>query len=359
MDIRNAHEYSSSDARDQIVYMQRQSIGKDKIDYSIGLKDKSSSFRFPVNEDPALSESEVSNLVLLYFNDATRSPLLTASQDVELSKSIERGRQARKKLTEKTLDEKELKELQRLIIESWDSSQQLIIANSRLVISIAKKYLDRGLPFLDLIQEGNIGLMRALKKFEYRRGFRFGTYATWWIRQSITRAIANKSRTIRIPAHMSEKISNMYRVKNLLKKELVREPSKEELAIKLDISIKEIDLIIKTSFETQSLEKPIGNEQDLVLGDVIEDDLSPSPEDRTSQLMMQYDLSKAIDENLLFHEARIIRLRFGLEDGKTYSKSEIGQKFGVSLHQIRQIEMKAMAKLKNPKILRQLKDYME
>ncbi len=344
-----------------LINVSPQSEENDKGDFGFGFTENPKTLEntiFQRRIDP-LAESEVNDLVRLYFNEAASVSLLTAEQEIVLAKSIERGSRARKKLTENSLDDQEREKLQRLVIEGWESRQHLIMANSRLVISIAKKYMNRGLPFIDLIQEGNIGLMRGLKKFDYRRGFKFSTYVTWWIRQSITRAISNTSRTIRIPSHMGDKISKMYRAKNLFKQEFYREPSKEELALSLEIPHGELEFIIKASYVPQSLETPIGNEEDSVLGDLISDEMSPSPEDSTSQNMMREDLSRAIDENLATREARIIRLRFGLDDGKTHSLSEVGHKFGVSRERVRQIEADALRKLNDPKIRQKLSDYKE
>ena len=308
-------------------------------------------------EDP-LAEAEVNDLVRLYFNEAASVPLLTAEEEVKLAKALERGRKARKKLTEDGLSKEQRDKLLSQIKEGWDSRQHLIVANSRLVISIAKKNMGRGLPLIDLIQEGNIGLMRAAKKFDYRRGFKFSTYATWWIRQAITRAISNKSRTIRIPAHMGDKISKLMRTKNLMKQQLHREPSMEELAESLEIPPQEVELIIKAAYQPHSLETPIGNEEDSVLGELIEDEMAPSPEDSTTQTMMQEDLARAIDETLPLREARILRLRFGMDDGKIHSLSDVGRKLGVTRERVRQIEAQALRKLRDPRVRQRLSDYV-
>lgn len=308
-------------------------------------------------EDP-LAEAEVNDLVRLYFNEAASVPLLTAEEEVKLAKSMERGRKARTKLAAEGLTEDQRSKLVINIQDGWASRQHLIVANSRLVISIAKKNMGRGLPLIDLIQEGNIGLMRAAKKFDYRRGFKFSTYATWWIRQAITRAISNKSRTIRIPAHMGDKISKLMRTKNLMKQQLHREPSMEELAESLEIPPQEVELIIKAAYQPHSLETPIGNEEDSVLGELIEDDSAPSPEDSTTQTMMQEDLAKAIDETLPLREARILRLRFGMDDGKIHSLSDVGRKLGVTRERVRQIEAQALRKLRDPRVRQRLSDYI-
>ncbi len=308
-------------------------------------------------EDP-LAEAEVNDLVRLYFNEAASVPLLTAEEEVKLAKSMEKGRRGRKKLAEEGITVGLRDDLLNHIQDGWESRQHLIVANSRLVISIAKKNMGRGLPLIDLIQEGNIGLMRAAKKFDYRRGFKFSTYATWWIRQAITRAISNKSRTIRIPAHMGDKISKLMRTKNLMKQQLHREPSMEELAQSLEIPPQEVELIIKAAYQPHSLETPIGNEEDSVLGELIEDDMAPSPEERTTQTMMQEDLAKAIDETLPLREARILRLRFGMDDGRIHSLSDVGRKLGVTRERVRQIEAQALRKLRDPRVRQRLSDYV-
>jgi RNA polymerase primary sigma factor len=308
-------------------------------------------------EEP-LAEAEVNDLVRLYFNEAASVPLLTSEEEVKLAKAMERGRKASEKMSAKGLSADESEKLLILITEGWEARQHLIVANSRLVISIAKKNMGRGLPLIDLIQEGNIGLMRAAKKFDYRRGFKFSTYATWWIRQAITRSISNKSRTIRIPAHMGDKISKLMRTKNIMKQQLHREPSMEELAENLEIPPQEVELIIKAAYQPHSLETPIGNEEDSVLGELIEDEMAPSPEDSTTQTMMEEDLARTIDETLPLREARILRLRFGLDDGKIHSLSDVGRKLGVTRERVRQIEAQALRKLRDPRVQQRLSDYI-
>jgi RNA polymerase primary sigma factor len=303
-------------------------------------------------------ETDTSDLVRLYFNEAASVPLLTAKEEVNLAKAMERGNSARAKLAEKGLSVSKRKQFLDDVQKGWDSRQHLIVANSRLVISIAKKNMNRGLPLIDLIQEGNIGLMRAAKKFDYRRGFKFSTYATWWIRQAITRAISNKSRTIRIPAHMGDKIAKLMRMKNTLKQEYHREPTLLELADALDTSPQEVELITKAAFQPHSLETPIGQDEDSVLGEIIEDETAPSPEESTSQTLLQEDLFRTIEETLPLREARILRLRFGLDDGRVHSLSDVGRKLGVTRERVRQIEAQALRKLRDPRVRVRLKDYV-
>jgi RNA polymerase primary sigma factor len=310
------------------------------------------------NSDDPLAEAETDDLVRLYFNEAASVPLLTGSEEVDLAKKMERGNKSRAKLAEKNLTAAKRAELQKDVQVGWDARQHLIVANSRLVISIAKKNMNRGLPLIDLIQEGNIGLMRAAKKFDYRRGFKFSTYATWWIRQAITRAISNKSRTIRIPAHMGDKIAKMMRLKNSMKQELKREPTLAELAEALEVNSEEIELITTAGYQPHSLETPIGSDEDSVLGELIEDETSPSPEESTAQSLLEQDLARTIDETLPLREARILRLRFGLDDGKVHSLSDVGRKLGVTRERVRQIEAQALRKLRDPRVRSRLKDYV-
>lgn len=317
----------------------------------------------PVNQvflshDDHDMETDTSDLVRLYFNEAASVPLLTAKEEVNLAKAMERGNSARAKLAEKGLAPTKRKQLLDDVQKGWDARQHLIVANSRLVISIAKKNMNRGLPLIDLIQEGNIGLMRAAKKFDYRRGFKFSTYATWWIRQAITRAISNKSRTIRIPAHMGDKIAKLMRMKNTLKQEYRREPTLLELADALDTSPQEVELITKAAFQPHSLETPIGADEDSVLGEIIEDETAPSPEESTAQTLLQEDLFRTIEDTLPLREARILRLRFGLDDGRVHSLSDVGRKLGVTRERVRQIEAQALRKLRDPRVRHRLKDYV-
>ena len=309
------------------------------------------------SDDP-LAEAETGDLVRLYFNEAASVPLLKAEEEVSLAKAMERGNKARAKLAERNLSPTKRQLLLKHVQEGWDARQHLIVANSRLVISIAKKNMNRGLPLIDLIQEGNIGLMRAAKKFDYRRGFKFSTYATWWIRQAITRSISNKSRTIRIPAHMGDKIAKLMRAKNTMKQELKREPTLMEMAESLDTTPQEVELITKAAYQPHSLETPIGSDEDSVLGELIEDETSPSPEESTAQSLLQQDLARTIEDNLPLREARILRLRFGLDDGRVHSLSDVGRRLGVTRERVRQIEAQALRKLRDPRVRSRLKDYV-
>jgi RNA polymerase primary sigma factor len=310
------------------------------------------------NSDDPLAEAETGDLVRLYFNEAASVPLLKAEEEVTLAKAMELGNKARAKLAERNLSPTKRALLLKQIKDGWDARQHIIVANSRLVISIAKKNMNRGLPLIDLIQEGNIGLMRAAKKFDYRRGFKFSTYATWWIRQAITRSISNKSRTIRIPAHMGDKIAKLMRTKNSMKQELKREPTLMEMADSLDTTPQEVELITKAAYQPHSLETPIGSDEDSVLGELIEDETSPSPEESTAQSLLQQDLARTIEDNLPLREARILRLRFGLDDGRVHSLSDVGRRLGVTRERVRQIEAQALRKLRDPRVRSRLKDYV-
>ncbi|MBX3049515.1 MAG: sigma-70 family RNA polymerase sigma factor [Anaerolineales bacterium] len=310
------------------------------------------------NSDDPLAEAETSDLVRMYFNEAASVPLLNAQEEVALAKAMELGNKASTQLAQPNLSAAKRAKLTKEVQEGWDARQHLIVANSRLVISIAKKNMNRGLPLIDLIQEGNIGLMRAAKKFDYRLGFKFSTYATWWIRQAITRAISNKGRTIRIPAHMGDKISKMMRSKNTLKQELKREPTLVEIADALDTTPQEVELITKAAYLPQSLETPIGSDEDSVLGELIEDETSPSPEESTAQALLQEDLARTLEDILPLREARIVRLRFGLDDGRVHSLSDVGRRLGVTRERVRQIEAQALRKLRDPRVRTRLKDYV-
>ena len=270
--------------------------------------------------------------VRMYLKEIGRVPLLTANEEIRLAKRMEEG------------DE--------------EAKRQLAEANLRLVVSIAKRYVGRGMLFLDLIQEGNLGLIKAVEKFDYSKGFKFSTYATWWIRQAITRAIADQARTIRIPVHMVETINKLVRVSRQLLQELGRDPSPEEIAVEMDLTVERVREILKIAQEPVSLETPIGEEEDSHLGDFIEDEDAPAPAEVASFILLKEQLEEVL-ETLTPREEKVLRLRFGLDDGRTRTLEEVGQQFGVTRERIRQIEAKALRKLRHPSRSRKLKDYLE
>ena len=270
--------------------------------------------------------------VRMYLKEIGKVPLLSAEEEIELAKRMENGDEAAKK--------------------------RLAEANLRLVVSIAKRYVGRGMLFLDLIQEGNMGLIKAVEKFDYRKGYKFSTYATWWIRQAITRAIADQARTIRIPVHMVETINKLIRVSRQLLQELGREPTPEEIADKMDMSVERVREILKISQEPVSLETPIGEEEDSHLGDFIQDDNVPVPADAAAFTLLKEQLVEVLS-TLTDREQKVLRLRFGLDDGRARTLEEVGKEFNVTRERIRQIEAKALRKLRHPSRSRKLKDYLD
>ncbi len=301
--------------------------------------------------------------VRMYLKEIGKVSLLTAAEEIDLAMKIEAGVAATAELDKaeeegRELDRREKRRLGRIEQVGLDAKQQLIEANLRLVVSIAKRYVGRGMLFLDLIQEGNLGLIRAVEKFDYTKGFKFSTYATWWIRQAITRAIADQARTIRIPVHMVETINKLVRIQRQLLQELGREPTPEEIGEKMDLTAERVREIQKISQEPVSLETPIGEEEDSQLGDFIEDDAAVVPPDAASFSMLQEQLAKVLD-GLAERERKVISLRFGLEDGHPRTLEEVGREFGVTRERIRQIESKTLAKLRHPSRSSKLKDYLE
>ena len=304
-----------------------------------------------------LDEISIEDTVSLYLREISRTPLLTAQEEVRLAKRIEAGEAARNGLRGPNCDDGRRSTLEEQILDAERARQHLIRANFRLVVSIAKKYVNRGVSFLDLIQEGNIGLIRAVEKFDYHRGFKFSTYATWWIRQATTRAIADQGRTIRVPVHMCERINKVSRVSRQLVQELGREPSPQEIAERLGTTPQKIESIMMVSHRPLSLEMPVGNERDSHLADFIEDESTPPPTDAASEQLLREQM-ESILTSLSAREGRVLQLRFGLRDGRSHTLEEVGQKFGLTRERIRQIEAEALTKLRHPSRSKKLRDYL-
>jgi RNA polymerase primary sigma factor len=304
-----------------------------------------------------LSNVPIDDSVGLYFREMGQQQLLSAEEEVQLAKEIEAGREAEDILTVEELDFDDLDEGERIKAIGEAARAHLIRANTRLVVSIAKKYRGRGLQFLDLIQEGNVGLMKAVEKYDYRRGNRFSTYATWWIRQAVTRALANHGRTIRIPAHLGGRISKLYQVAQELEQELGRQPTAEEIAKKMDLPAERVRWMLRTSRQPVHLERPVGDESDAELGDFIEDIELPLPAETVAQNMLTEEIGDILDQ-LTPREARILRLRYGLQDGESRTLKEVGEMFGLSRERIRQLEKEALRKLRHPGFAGHLRQYL-
>ena len=343
------------DPDDDLIMAEAEEVDMEKIDLSVpeGIS----------TEDP----------VKMYLKEIGKVPLLSADEEIELAKKMEAGDAAianideAKAEYEKTEDkkskkakklEKDIAAMQKDIDAGEAAKKRLAEANLRLVVSIAKRYVGRGMLFLDLIQEGNLGLIKAVEKFDYTKGYKFSTYATWWIRQAITRAIADQARTIRIPVHMVETINKLIRVSRQLLQEKGREPMPEEIAEEMNIPVERVREILKISQEPVSLETPIGEEEDSHLGDFIQDDNVPAPADAATATLLREQLNKVLD-TLAEREQKVLRLRFGLDDGKARTLEEVGKEFNVTRERIRQIEAKALRKLRHPSRSKQLKDYLE
>jgi RNA polymerase primary sigma factor len=295
----------------------------------------------------------------MYLKEMSRVPLLKVEEEYGLAVRIQEGRAARTELLRSvgrraTLEQKRL---EALVQDGLLARDHLIKANTRLVVSVAKKYIGRGVPFLDLIQEGNLGLMKSVEKYDVTRGFRFSTYATWWIRQMITRALADQSRTIRLPVHMNDRIRQVYRATHDLEQRLGRVPTQPELAAELGLELSRLELILKSSRIPLSLDSPVGEDEDSDLGMFIEDEFSPTPIQSAYESMLKEKVNEVLD-SLSPREARILRLRFGLDDGNAYTLEEVGDKFGLTRERIRQIEGKALRRLRHPLRARQLKEYL-
>lgn len=319
-------------------------------------------FSLETDMDPSAAFERVpsEDTISMYLREMSQVPLLNMEQEIDLARRYEAGKAASEKLIKLNgkCTDKRRQALESHVEEGLLAREHLIKANTRLVVSVAKRYNGRGVPFLDLIQEGNLGLMKAVEKYDYHRGFRFSTYATWWIRQTITRAIADQGRTIRVPVHMVDRIRVMYKRTHELEQKLGREPNLDELAQSLEIPKQKLEWMMKVSWLPLSLETPINEDEDeSELGNFIEDQDTPTP----SQSVYTKLLSEKIDEildSLPFREARILRLRFGLENGRFYTLEEVGRKFGLTRERIRQIETKALRRLRHPRRSRQLREYL-
>lgn len=343
---------NDDDVDDDIILDEEDEVEAEKIDLSVpeGVS----------VEDP----------VRMYLKEIGKVPLLSADEEIELAQNMEDGAVATEKINvlkgrldgaseeEKAEIKEEIKTLQRDVDKGADAKKRLAEANLRLVVSIAKRYVGRGMLFLDLIQEGNLGLIKAVEKFDYKKGYKFSTYATWWIRQAITRAIADQARTIRIPVHMVETINKLIRVSRQLLQELGREPSPEEIAKEMSMPVERVREILKISQEPVSLETPIGEEEDSHLGDFIKDDNVPVPADAAAFTLLKEQLEEVLG-TLTEREQKVLTLRFGLEDGRARTLEEVGKEFNVTRERIRQIEAKALRKLRHPSRSRKLKDYLE
>ena len=294
----------------------------------------------------------------LYLSEMARVPLLTMEEELELAIRIENARTARKSLEARDAQTAEKRRRIEPILEvGLEAREKLIKANTRLVVSIAKRFIGRGIPFLDLVQEGNLGLMKAVEKFDHRRGFRFSTYATWWIKQSISRAIADQGRTIRVPVHMVDRIRQLYKAQRGLEQRLGRQPTIEEIASALSLPVHKVQWILKVSWQPLSLESPVGEDDEAELGNFIEDDTSPTPMQSAYLSMLKDKMSQVLDA-LSPRESQVLRWRFGLYDGHEYTLEEVGQKFGLTRERIRQIEGKALRQLRHPRKARELEEYL-
>lgn len=309
----------------------------------------------PIGDINAVSADDP---VGLYFRQMAQEPLLTAQEEIELAKRIELGRDAQGRLIANRKVERKIRdEIQHQIFDGQAAREHLGRANTRLVVSIAKRYMGQGLPFPDLIQEGNVGLMRAVDKYDYKRGNRFSTYATWWIRQAITRALAQKTRTIRIPLHMTERIRQMYRTAQTLEQNLGRRPTPEEIASEMDLPADSIRGMMDASQHAIALERPVGDDGDSEFGDFIEDQESPSPVESATQHLLQETIEEVLSE-LTPRQSHILRLRFGLGGGDPHTLEEIANKFGLSRERIRQLEKEALRRLRHPRLAHSLRDYL-
>ncbi len=352
-------EVDDEQLNDVITYFQRQGIeiNDDLAETSYaGYSDPSA---LEIGSNITLEHISTDDTVGLYLKEMSRVPLLSLEEELSLAKRVERGRQAKREQSGAGKNEgARLMELEAAYQDGLQAREHLIKANTRLVVSIAKKYMGRGVPFLDLIQEGNLGLMKSIEKFDYKRGFRFSTYATWWIRQTVTRAIADQGRTIRVPVHMTDRIRQMYKASHELEQELGHPPTAEELASEMETDTHKVNWMLQVSWSPLSLESPVGDDEDSEFGMFVEDEITPPPAQTAYENMLREKVEEVLN-TLSPREARILRLRFGLNHDRPYTLEEVGQKFGLTRERIRQIEGKALRRLRHPCRARQLREYFD
>jgi RNA polymerase primary sigma factor len=357
-------EVSGDAERIEAVMMALRRRGVEVFDGSEGDPEMGDADNMPASSDlitfSNLETISSDDTIGLYLKEMSRVPLLKVQEELDIARRIETGRSSKKELEcpSSSYSPERKTELQGLVEDGISAREHLIKANTRLVVSVAKRYMGRGVPFLDLIQEGNLGLMKAVEKYDYHRGFRFSTYATWWIRQTITRSIADQGRTIRVPVHMVDRIRQLYKVSHEMEQVLGRVPTAQELADRLEVPSDKVDWMLQVSWLPLSLESPINeDEEDSELGQFVEDQLTPTPMESTYSKLLREKIEEVLD-TLPPREARIVRLRFGLENGHNYTLEEVGAKFGLTRERIRQIESKALRRLRHPRRSRQLREYL-
>jgi RNA polymerase primary sigma factor len=304
-----------------------------------------------------LSGLPIDDPIGLYFTEMSSVPLLTYEEEVELATRLERAREAQRLLSRNGHDSGEKARLERLVEQGQEARQHLIEANTRLVVSVAKRYREQGAPFLDLIQAGNLGLIRAADKFDYRKGFKFGTYATWWIRQAVTRTLSQQERTIRLPVHMGDRVRRVYRTAQRLEQDLGCRPTPEEIGAEMSSEPERIRWMLRVSQRPLSLDKPLDEEWERELGDSVEDESSPSPAQSAERQLLREDIERILT-TLTWREARVVSMRFGLRGSRGYTLEEVGRKLGVTRERARQIECKALRKLRHPRRARGLRGYL-
>ena len=351
--IRRKERQSGRNGRGNSKGRQKRSNGEEEM----VLSEHQKGIRFHAAPNFDLTNVPIDDSVGLYFREMGQQSLLSAQQEVTLAKRIELGRDSICELSKANGSPARREEILEQIEMGQAARAHLIRANTRLVVSVAKKYRGRGLPFLDLIQEGNVGLIKAVEKYDYRRGNRFSTYATWWIRQAVTRALANHGRTIRIPAHLGGRISKLYQIAQEMEQSLGRQPTPEEIAKAMDMPAERVRWMLRTSRQPIHLERPVGDDSDAELGDFIEDEDMPAPYESVAQALLAEDLGEILNR-LTPREARILRLRYGLQDGESRTLKEVGEMFGLSRERIRQLEKEALRKLRQPTHAGHLRQYL-